>query len=282
MLCCIGDLCEDIVIWPDGEITHGADTTAVISRRRGGSAANVAYFAAAVGTPSRFIGALGDDLGGWALTEEMTSIGVDVKVQRVGRTGTIVILVSGDGERTMITDRGAARDLTDVPMHWLDAVRWLHVPFYSLEVEPLGATTFALMAEARRRSIPISIDASSSSLLASFGVEQAAGLIADAIGSPDVLFANAEEDATLAGRWPADVIIVKHGPDPAMVRRCGEADLIVAVGNAIEPIDSTGAGDAFAAGVIGARLEGHDWGDAVRAGHGLAQRVLRSPGATLG
>lgn len=269
------------MIWPDGEIAHGADTTAVITRRRGGSAANVAYFAAATGTPARFIGAIGDDLGGRALTEEMRSIRVDMKVRRMGRTGTIVVLVSPDGERTMITDRGAARDLTDVPSSWLDAVTWMHVPFYSLEVEPLGATTLELMGEARRRGIPISIDASSSSLLAAFGVERAAAFIDGAIGAPDVLFANTDEDATLAGRWTAQVTIIKHGREPAVVRRAGQPDLVIAVADGIEPIDSTGAGDAFAAGVIGARLDARGWSDAVRAGHGLAQRVLRSPGATL-
>jgi len=282
VLCCVGDLCEDIVIWPDGDIAYGADTTALIKRRRGGSAANVAYFAAAVGTPSRFIGALGDDLGGWALTEEMSSIGVDIKVRRTGHTGTIIVLVSPGGERTMITDRGAARDLTDVPVAWLDGVTWLHVPFYSLDVEPLGTTTLALMAEARCRAIPISIDASSSSLLEAYGVMRAAARITEAAGAPDVLFANAAEDVTLAGRWPGEVTIVKRGADPAVVRRAGQRELLVAVSDPVEPIDSTGAGDAFAAGVIGARLEGQDWTDAVWAGHRLAQRVLRSPGATLG
>ena len=62
MLCTIGDLIEDVVVWLNGELNIGSDTDSVIVRTRGGSAANVAMFGALTGTPSRFIGQVGNDV----------------------------------------------------------------------------------------------------------------------------------------------------------------------------------------------------------------------------
>ena len=112
MLCAVGDLVEDIVVWLAGAPGEGTDTDARVFRRRGGSAANVAALCAASGTPARFVGHVGaDDLGDRLLASSRAS-GVDVaSCERGGRTGTIVVLVAPGGERTMLTDRGAALDL---------------------------------------------------------------------------------------------------------------------------------------------------------------------------
>src|SRR5262245_42189764 len=89
VLCAVGDLVEDIVVWLPGPPRRGTDTPARIFRRRGGSAANVTAFAAATGTRSRFIGRVGGDASGRLLTTALASDGVDVRVDHVGRTGTI-------------------------------------------------------------------------------------------------------------------------------------------------------------------------------------------------
>ena len=130
MLVAVGDLVEDVVVWPAGlaagqaggqaagPARHGTDNPAVIHRTRGGSAANVAAFARAAApaaVPARFIGCVGADPAGDVLCAELAGRGVDVRVQRRGRTGTIVVLVDGDGERTMYPDRAAAAELTEVP-----------------------------------------------------------------------------------------------------------------------------------------------------------------------
>ena len=114
MLCTIGDLIEDVVVW-QGEATHHAsDTSSRIERTRGGSAANVAYFAAASGLSARFIGQVGADRLGDQLIESMCEAGVDVIARRGGRTGSVVVLVQPDGERTMFPDRGCSPHLTEV------------------------------------------------------------------------------------------------------------------------------------------------------------------------
>src|SRR5205085_960088 len=88
MLCAVGDLVEDIVVWLSGPARPATDTPVRIFHRRGGSAANVAAFAAAIAGTARFVGGVGDDDRGDRLVRGLTADGVDAKVQRAGRTGT--------------------------------------------------------------------------------------------------------------------------------------------------------------------------------------------------
>ena len=111
----------------------------MIHRTRGGSAANVAAFASAA-VPARFIGCVGRRPGRGRAVRELAGHGVDVRVQRRGRTGTIVVLVDGDGERTMYPDRAAAAELTEVPASWLDGAAFLHVPSYGFAAEPAASS----------------------------------------------------------------------------------------------------------------------------------------------
>src|SRR5690606_15725897 len=98
VLTVIGDLLEDIVVWTTAPQRRGTDNPAVVTRSRGGSAANVAA-RAATRTPSRFVGRVGDDPAGVLLVEALDAAGVDVRVQRGGRTGSVVVIVDpGDGE----------------------------------------------------------------------------------------------------------------------------------------------------------------------------------------
>nr|WP_020385021.1 carbohydrate kinase family protein [Kribbella catacumbae] len=78
------------------------------------------------------VGRVGDDVVGAALVRELVAAGVDPLVQRQGRTGTIVILVDDDGERTMFPDRAAAAELADVPDSWISGAEAYHLSAYSL------------------------------------------------------------------------------------------------------------------------------------------------------
>ena len=121
--------------------------------------------------------------------------GVDVRVQRRGRTGSVVVLVGPDGERTMLPDRAAAIELVDVDPAWLDGVTWLHVPSYSLLSEPIGAATRELIDELRRRGGRLSVDVSSVAVVEQFGVERYTSLLDEL--APDVVFANEPESRLL-------------------------------------------------------------------------------------
>jgi sugar/nucleoside kinase (ribokinase family) len=282
MLCCIGDLVEDVVVWPTAEPVRGTDTAARVFRRRGGSAATVAVYAAAAGGLSRFVGQVGADPLGSMLVAEMEKAGVEVKVTRAGTTGSIVVLVDPTGERTMLPDRGAATALSPLPPGALDNVTWLHVPAYSLIVEPLGRTSAGAIAAAYESGAAISIDASSVGPLLEFGVDRFRRLVA---GLPlDVFFCNKEEADLLnvgaAAPLPgAELTVVKAGADPVLLVTSEGATTSVAVPPVEAVNDTTGAGDSFAAGFIVATMNEASRVEAAEAGCRLAATVLTRPGA---
>lgn len=282
MLCCIGDLVEDVIVWLSDEPVKGTDTPAQVFRRRGGSAANVAALAVEAGGKSRFVGRVGDDQLGLQLTDQLEATGVDVWVERQGRTGTVVILVDRSAERTMLPDRGAATELAFVDDEALDDVGWLHVPGYSLIAEPLGTTTHDLIDRAHRLSIPVSIDASSTGLVQAFGTTQFLHLIEDL--HPTVLFCNTDEAEllNLGPERPAPqvrVTVLKAGAAPTMLVAADGSTNTVPVDSVAAVVDTTGAGDALAAGFLVATLQGKTPVAAVRAAHQLAATVLARPGA---
>jgi len=166
VLCTIGDLIEDVVVWLNDELNIGSDTDSMIVRTRGGSAANVAMFGALTGTPSRFIGQVGNDNLGEQLCASLRETGVDVCTVAEGRTGSIVVVVQPNGERTFLTDRGVASQLSVFDASYLAGVSIVHVPTYSLALDPLATTTIQYIRAARAAGALISIDASSTSPLA--------------------------------------------------------------------------------------------------------------------
>jgi sugar/nucleoside kinase (ribokinase family) len=284
MLCTVGDLLEDVVVWLRADPPRGTDTPARIFRRRGGSAANVAALAASAGGRARFVGQVGDDHTGEDLVAQLAAVGVDACVSRNGQTGCIVVLVDAAGERTMLTDRGASTQLAVAPVGVLDGVRVLHVPGYSLTVEPLATAALALIGEAVERQVPVTVDASSVAVLREYGVAEFLGLVAQI--RPQVFFCNRSESAALglALRSPApgaSLTVVKSGARPTLLVEPGGAVASIPVPPVEHVVDTTGAGDAFVAGYLLALQAGQDAAVCVRAAHLLASRVLASPGATL-
>lgn len=278
----VGDLVEDIVVWRERDRRPGTDNPARITRTRGGSAANVAALAAQAGAPARFIGRVGDDAAGLQLTDALAACGVDVRVQRDGRTGTVVVLVDPTGERTMFPDRGAAAELSGVPAEWLESVGLLHATSYSFAAEPAAAATLDLIRAGRAAGIAVSLDASSTGVLEDIGIARYLDLV-QAI-RPSVFFANASEAALLDLDRPPfahTLTVVKNGSGPTILRFCGGDRVVIPVAAVDGVRDTTGAGDALAAGFLAARLRGEDVPGAVRAGHALARAILGSPGAAL-
>ena len=278
-LAVVGDLVEDVVVWPQGPVQRGSDTPSRVYSLRGGSAANVAAVAAPL-VPTRFLGCVGDDALGSRLVAELAATGVEVRTQRRGRTGRVVVLVDVDGERTFLPDRGAAAELEALAPDELDDVAVLHVPAYGLHGGRTATSVRVLLAAAARRGVPVSLDASSTAVLRALGVEDVRGLVERV--RPVALFANADEARVLElDRRPllGVTVVVKDGPRPTRVLPGDGHALVVPVEPVAGVRDSTGAGDAFAAGWLSARMEGLGLRAQVERGHALARQVLTSPGA---
>jgi len=292
VLCTIGDLIEDVVVWLTseqknqlkGELNIGSDTDSIIVRTRGGSAANVAMFGALTGTPSRFIGQVGNDNLGQQLCTSLRESGVDVRTVAKGRTGSIVVLVQPNGERTFLTDRGVASQLSVFDASHLADVSIVHVPTYSLALDPLATTAVQYIRAARAAGALISIDASSTSVLRDYGIDRYAALVASI--TPDVFLCNNDESALLNidSAHPmsgAALTVIKRGALPVTAITAAGVVTEVATPPVANIVDTTGAGDAFAAGFLPVYATSQDIAHAIEHGHALASRVLRSPGATL-
>ena len=291
MLGVIGDIVQDVVVWQLEPQRKATDTKSEIVMRRGGSAANVAAFAGPR-YPTRFIGCVGDDLGGHVLREELDMHGVDVRLQvdRSMSTGMIVLLIDELGERTMFPSRGANTQLVDIDPGWLEDLEILHVTAYSFESGSTAGAVLDAVARQHERGGLVSFDLSSTGLIRHYGVEAFVDLVKGC--RPDVISANEDECAILdlidgqrpgagLGRFPGAVVLARRGKEATTVIKDGEVLATVPVDPVEEVRDLTGAGDAFNAGFLASYLKSA--GDLVRsveAAHALAARVLRSPGAT--
>ena len=220
---------------------------------------------------------MGSDAIGTALLAELADEGVDVSMaRRGGSTGTIVALVDHLGERSMLTDRRACLDLDDPdPLMARRRRPSLHVPFYSLAGGTIAATATTVIEWAHERGIAVSIDVSSTAIMAEVGIDEVVRRLPSA--APTVVFANADEAADLgiAGPLVGALTVIKRGPRPAVIHRPDggsiEVDAIAVPG----VNDTTGAGDAFAAGFLTSPGWVDDPTTACESGHRAAADLLR-------
>ena len=257
----LGDLMVDVIARAEGPLHRGSDTPARVSLQGGGSGANVAAWAAALGTPVCFACRVGDDLAGRRAVDTLLEGGVKVHaaVDRRRPTGTCVVLVEPDGERTMLPDPGANDAPVDVPDAWLEPGRHLHVVGYSLLRDGARPGALAAIERAQAAGMTVSVDPSSWALIRP-----------GAIPDVDLLLPNEREAEVLGER---DGMVVKLGAGGA---RWGDVHVPA---EPVEVLDTTGAGDAFAAGLLGARLNGAGERAALEAGCAAAARVVSQIGA---
>jgi sugar/nucleoside kinase (ribokinase family) len=297
----VGDIATDVVaVLPAplaGGLALGTDTAVRIGLTPGGSAANTAAWLAGTGTPVTLIAAVGADAAGDARLAELTAAGVTPAVARVDApTGAIVVL-SDPQERTMLCDRGA-NHLLPVE-HVTAAVRaaagtdagpvggaaHLHLSAYPLFDPGSAPAALAAVAAARQAGLRVSVDAASAAPLAAAGATAL-----DWLRGVDLLLANLDEARVLVGdptADPADAARTLTGLARSVVVKLGAAGAIRADGDRlvrteavpVEVVDPTGAGDAFAAGLLAAELSGADPVAALRAGAALGARAVSRLGA---
>ena len=245
MICVLGDAHLDVVVRPAGPIAHDTDTPAATRLSAGGQAANTAAWICALGGRARLIAARAPDLAGQLVAAELARRGVELTGPVLdGRTGTVVS-VSPDGTtRSMLTDRGVGPRLAAGHLEpgWLDGCDWLHLPAYSLAAEPVAGAALAAAAAVPR----LSVDLSSVAVLTDYGPARFRALLGRL--APAVVLGNEAEAALIAGPdgtgLPGTDLVVKLGP--AGVRAGGRVHPAAPA----DPVDPTGAGDAFAAGYL--------------------------------
>jgi len=294
----------DVVVRAATAVERGTDVAGEIRFRQGGSAANVARSFARLGGRASLICGVGRDAWGERLVGALRADGVTVHGVRSqgAATGRLVALVEQRGERSFVTERGAADGLTadGIRASWFRGAGVLHVPAYSLLHQPVGAAAARAGEMARAAGASVTVDLASAGPLRDFGQQAAKGVIATL--QPDVLFANRDEAAVLLGGRRrslvdllgiAPLVVVKEGADGCRILwldpATGEAHRVDVATSPITAADTTGAGDAFAAGFLYALLragvgvrDAAGLRRAAMAGHKSAADLLRRPRVDLG
>jgi sugar/nucleoside kinase (ribokinase family) len=255
-ICIIGDINVDVITLLSGPLQKNTDTNSVNAITLGGSTCNVAVWLTHLGVPVNLVGAIGDDvLGTWVITQ-LQAFGVaDQNVKSIpgNRTGTCVILVDETGARSMMPDFGA--NLVQAVDQGLEKL------IQESDVVVMSAYTF-LRPESRKfaqdvlecvekSSARMVIDAASSSPIQTAGAEKVRKYLSRA----DLVLANEDEFAALSvgadQEWTREFknLIVKRGERGALWLQNGK-EVASVQAEKVKVLDTTGAGDAFCAGLL--------------------------------
>lgn len=240
-ICTIGDLILDVIVLPREPLQSDADTPAEIRFGAGGQAANVAAWASALGARSRLICKRGNDLPSQTATAEVQRRGVEIWGPVVnGRGGVVVSVRDTAGHRTMASDRGVAAQLepSELDPAWIHTSDVLHVSGYCL----LRETMAAAARDAARHAGRVSVDLASAHDIAIAGPERFVAHLRAL--EPDLIFATEAERAAVAQAGLDTEWVIKLGAQGACFP---EGRYPAHLG---EPADTTGAGDALAAGYL--------------------------------
>jgi sugar/nucleoside kinase (ribokinase family) len=245
-LCALGDLLLDVIVRTDGSSGPDAEGNAETRVGAGGQAANVAAWAASLGAEARFVGKRAGDGAGELARRELTGRGVEVlgPVAADGRNGVVVSLVDPEGARTMLSDRGVAPDLRaeELDVRWFGGCEWLHLSGYSLFRRPIDEAAAKAAGAVQAQGGRLSVDLSSAAGILAYGPERLLSRLE--LLQPDVVFANESELASIGGEPAGKTLVVKRSSEGFTIDGRSYPAL------ATDIVDTTGAGDALAAGYL--------------------------------
>jgi 2-dehydro-3-deoxygluconokinase len=273
----------------------------LFSRGYGGDTLNTAVYLARLGVAADYVTALGDDplsdemIAGWAAE----GVGTKQVARLPGKLpGLYMIQTDDKGERRFFhwRDSAAARSLMDLPQtpEILDSLAGYDVVYLSAITLSLygaegRARLFAAIKRGREAGARFAFDTNFRARgWPDLGVARA--VFQDAFAAADIVLASTEDllplypsvtNENLLARIPGAEVVLKLSEPASIVRLEGVPYPIKAKPVEAPVVDTTAAGDSFAAAYIAARLVGADPIEAARAGHRLAGVVVCHPGAII-
>ncbi len=284
---CIGDAALDVIVKMQTELHVGSDTSSQISMHGGGAAANTATWLANLGHSVYFSCRLGNDAAGRAIAAEFDQWGIEYRKEFLTneKTGVVVVLVNNAGERTMFPDSGANSGIDEKNLPPLAGFDAAFLSGYSL-FNPLSTSgVLRMISMIKAANIPLIFDPASVGTMTSFGRER----VLEMLSVMDIAIMNDDEARFIAGKSELNdalesltslvpLVVIKTGSSGAIAQLRGDT-LLESKTEAIAAIDTTGAGDAFAAGFIPRWLESHDLLESMKAGNEVARRCVAIIGA---
>lgn len=284
----LGDLNNDLLLTVAGFPAVGGEQLASKQRSQlGGSASNTAIVLQRLGAQARLIACVGQDVAGIAAVETLDELGIDTSsiVRSPDEpTSTNVVILTPDGERTMFAYRGASAVLaeTAITAEALDGVDWLHLSGYALLQQPQRSAALRAISLAAAGGIPISLD------VPTVQWRDASDSILELVPKLALLMIS-EKGATAIAGDPRELLAagcamlaLKRGANGCRILTRDEDVSVPAA--VVDVVDTTGAGDSFAAGAIVAVLNGgdaatigeraNDAGGRAAATHGAGQSLL--------
>ena len=284
---CLGDIMLDVTAVIGAPITQGVETRASISTQGGGAAANVASWLAVNGTPAHLIARVGDDAAGRTVLAELDRYGVTHSNTIVpsANTGVVVVLVDALGERTMFPDSGANSGLSMADLPSLVGFTAVYLSGYPLVNPKSRNGALDILRAVKAHGLPVVFDPSTVGVLLEVGLNQ----VREWLKLVDVVVLNEEEAHFLSGKQnPVDaatelltltpLVVIKRGSNGALAQSRGSA-LVQIPAVETNVVDTTGAGDAFAAGFIQSWTKGADLSEALQKGAELAAKCVALAGS---
>ena len=264
--------------------------------RPGGAAPNTLLALAGLGVPAVVCGKIGNDQFGRTYNQQVASYGITSRLMMGdGATGSSIILVTPDGERTMNTHLGMCQDfgVADLDEELLTRAGYLYFTGYMWDTEIQKSSIRHALRLAKDAGVTVAFD-----LADPFAVERyRADFLMLLERDVDIVFANGTEARILYGEPDTElsaqdlalrlgehtqIAALKVGKDGSLVATkdaAGRAIVTPVPGRPISAVDSTGAGDMYAAGFLAALARGRDPVSAARAAGWLAEEIIQQVGA---
>ena len=288
----LGDYAWDVLIRTNTQLLEGGDTYGEVMLTPGGSAANVAVWAARSRLHTQFVGKIGRDRFGQLAVEELAAEGVEAYLIQTEAqlTGSVAVFVDHSGERSMVSGRGADHYLlpSELPRELIANTRHLHLTAWSFFADPPRTAAREASRIAKAAGATLSFDPGSFQMIEEMGLEAFLECTSDL--GVDILLPNHEEGTALTGEeepeaiarklgeiYPGALVALKLDAQGSLILEKGQMEHIPPATDRLT--DATGAGDSYAGAFIARLLAGRTALEAARFATAVSTWTIQKLGA---